>query len=157
MLPGLLRSVGTLLAQAMLALVLHSWSPLPRMSTLRDGCALCVLGEGEFGVFGGCGNGSYQRDSESFSFVSGTWSALPPMSIGRAGCAGVLGPPIPTAPHGLPIVLGGACDENPAAVEFLKSMECFVPSSQPGEPGEWQPKPEMDVARQWAGLCRYQL
>ncbi len=34
--------------------------------------------------------------------------------------AGVLGPPIPTAPHGLPIVLGGACDENPAAVEFLK-------------------------------------
>jgi hypothetical protein len=42
----------------MLALVLHSWSPLPRMSTLRDGCALCVLGEGEFGVFGGCGNGS---------------------------------------------------------------------------------------------------
>ena len=118
------------------------------------------------------------------------------MTIGRAGCAGVRGPPIPTAPCGLPIVLGGACDEHPAAVEFLKSMECYIPPAevratpsrprcpwpcrcsgllvlclvrllvrpvpvlkesvvQEGEEGEWQGKPEMDTARQWAGLCPY--
>jgi hypothetical protein len=127
------------------------------MSTLRDGCALCALSEHEFAVFGGCGNGSYQRDCESFSFVSGGWTALPPMSIGRAGCMAVAGPVGPTAPCGLPFVLGGACDENPAAVEFLKSMECFVPSAEPGQPGEWQPKPEVDVARQWSGMCQFYL
>ena len=132
------------------------WSMLPRMSTERDGCALCVLSADSFGVFGGCGNGSYQRVCEVFRFSTGEWSALSPMSIGRAGCAGALGPSSVRMPLGVPIVLGGACDENPVAIQYLKSLECFemVEEGDEGE-GEWVSKPEMDTARQWAGLCEY--
>ena len=75
------------------------------------------------------------------------------MGVGRAGCVGVLGPATASAPLGAPIVLGGACDENPAAIEFLRSVECFDVGA--GEGGEWQAKPDMDMARQWAGLCPF--
>jgi hypothetical protein len=61
-----------------------SWSALPDMSTQRDGCALCVLSPHSFGVFGGCGNGSYQRDCEVYSFETGTWSSLPPVGTACA-------------------------------------------------------------------------
>lgn len=77
------------------------------------------------------------------------------MSVGRAGCCGVLGPGNAAMPYGLPIVLGGACDENPAAIEFLKSVECLDLGT--GKHGEWKIKPEMSTARQWAGLCQFPI
>ena len=130
------------------------WAMLPSMSTERDGCAVCVLSTDAFGVFGGCGSGSFQRVCELFSFATGSWSALPPMSIGRAGCCGVLGPPTARSPQGVALILGGACDENPVAVQYLKSMECFE-LGEGDEEGKWTSKPEMDTPRQWAGLCEY--
>jgi hypothetical protein len=117
-----------------------AWTPLPRMSQRRRGCAGAAW-RGRVVVFGGCTDGGRAvADCELYDPASGRWLPLPPMRHARSACCAVaarlrLGGSgrQRSEPEDCVVVLGGV----KAAGEFVAAVEVLV-MGRSGDSPEWR-------------------